>query len=118
SPARPVRLPLRLAIAQVAVFALMEIIERLAAGAPIATLFNERVFAVGVVAQIVVAVLVAHVVLWLGHAAAALARCLGPTTFPARRRAQRWATRNAGPSTSRPRTALAIRGPAAMWSSV
>ncbi len=66
---------------QVAVFAGMEISERLAAGAPLATVLDHAI--VGVSSQLLVAALLAIAVYLLGRAAAAVGRL---ATQPIRRR--------------------------------
>jgi hypothetical protein len=69
----------RVVVLQVALFVAVEIIERLAAGEPVSSLFDHHLLSLGLIVQVVVAVAVATVLYLLDRAAAGLARLLaGP----------------------------------------
>jgi hypothetical protein len=79
-PARPAeplsRLAVRLALLQIAIFLVQEVLERAAAGAPLATLLDARLLAAGMLVQILVAAVLATVLTLSGRAAQAAGRAL------------------------------------------
>jgi hypothetical protein len=79
APSRPEGLEwlaLRLALLQISIYVVQEVVERLAAGAPLAGMLHEGVLPVGVLVQILVACAVALALALLGHAAEAAGRAL------------------------------------------
>jgi len=77
--ARPKRLEwlaLRLALLQISIYAVQEVVERLAAGAPIAGVLHDGVLPIGILVQILVACAVALALAFLSHAAEAAGRAL------------------------------------------
>lgn len=77
--ARPERLEwlaLRLALLQISIYVVQEVVERLAAGAPVAGVLHDGVLVVGILVQILVACGVALALALLGHAAEAAGRAL------------------------------------------
>src|SRR6266704_49524 len=67
----------RLSLLQVTIFLVQEVVERAASGHAIDDLLSDRLLSIGVLVQIVVAVGVATLLVWLGHAAEAVGRALG-----------------------------------------
>jgi hypothetical protein len=67
----------RLALLQVTIFGLQEIVERAASGHPVGDLLSDRLLSIGVLLQMVVAAGVATLLVWLGRAAEAVGRALG-----------------------------------------
>jgi len=67
----------RLSLLQVTIFLVQEVAERAASGHAIDDLLSDRLLSIGVLVQIVVAVGVATLLVWLGHAAEAVGRALG-----------------------------------------
>jgi hypothetical protein len=82
------RLGLHLAAVQVTVFAMLEITERLAVGAPLGELFHEHIFVFGLALQVLIAAAGALVVLWLDRAAAAVCRRLRERSLRSVRRSR------------------------------
>jgi hypothetical protein len=88
SPKRPasgvpwVWLAARLALLQVAIFGLQEIVERASVGYPITDWSSDRLLAIGVVVQVVVALVAATLLVWLGRAAEAVGRAFGVARLP------------------------------------
>jgi hypothetical protein len=70
------RLVSQLAILQVLGFTAMEIIERMAAHAPVAAMFGHHIYILGLAVQFLVAPIGALVLLWVGRAAAHVAVAL------------------------------------------
>src|SRR6266536_2472939 len=67
----------RLSLLQVTIFLVQEVVERAASGHAIDDLLSDRLLSIGVLVQILVAVGVATLLVWLGRAAEALGRALG-----------------------------------------
>jgi hypothetical protein len=105
----------RLAGVQVAAFTAMELIERLATGAPLGHLLDHQVFILGLAAQVVVACGGALVLWWFGRAAEAVVKNLRRGGQPRSR--PHATTARPGPALGRPLAALAgaagVRGPPA-----
>ncbi len=74
--ARYRRVVLQLAVLQIAIFVVQEILERVEAGAPLSTLVHGGFVLVGIAAQIAVAALVALALTWIGRAAELAGRLL------------------------------------------
>jgi hypothetical protein len=75
-PERLERLALRLALLQISIYAVQEVVERLAAGAPVGGVLHDGVLPIGILVQILVACAVALALAVLGHAAEAAGRAL------------------------------------------
>lgn len=75
-PERLERLALRLALLQISIYAVQEVVERLAAGAPVAGVLHDGVLPIGILVQILVACAVALALALLSHAAEAAGRAL------------------------------------------
>ena len=88
SPRRPAGavpwlwLAARLALLQVAIFSLQEIVERASVGYPLGDLSSDRLLAIGVFVQVMVALLAATLLVWLGRAAEAVGRAFGLARLP------------------------------------
>jgi hypothetical protein len=101
----------RLSVLQVAIFALQEVLERKVVGSPLGELIGDRLLLVGILAQVVVAIAAATLLVLLGRAAEAVGRALGrggdrrPVRVPVAR------PRAATPPSSRPRGSRGIRAP-------
>ena len=78
----PQGLALRLAALQGGIFVVQEVAERLYAGAPLAGLVREPVLAVGVPAQVLVALALALILFLLGRAALAAGRAVARASHP------------------------------------
>ncbi len=76
------RLAARLALLQVTIFGVQEVVERAASGHTIGDLLSDRLLSIGVLLQIVVAVGVATLLVWLGRAAEAVGRAFGAERLP------------------------------------
>jgi hypothetical protein len=102
----------RLVLLQAGIFVVQEVVERLAAGAPLSGLVAQHgVLLNGVLVQVLVALGVAAVLHLLGRAAEAVGRALRrPPARPSRRVAVPWPALPARAS-RRPGPAAAIRGP-------
>jgi hypothetical protein len=85
--------------------------ERAATGRPLSELVNDRLLFVGILAQVIVAVLVATLLVWLGRAAEAVGRALGRGRLPRPVRVLIHRPAAAGRPTSRPHGARGIRAP-------
>jgi hypothetical protein len=72
----------RLALLQITIFGVQEIVERAVNGYPIGGLATDRLLSIGVLVQIVVAVVGATLLVWLGRAAEAVGRALGGAPRP------------------------------------
>jgi hypothetical protein len=105
------RLATRLALFQVTIFVVQEVVERAIAGHLIGDLVSDRLLSIGILVQIGVAILAAVLLMWLGRAAEAVGRALGrgaqPRPLPARVARPRMAVR----AVWRSRGAHGIRGP-------
>jgi hypothetical protein len=101
----------RLCLLQVSVFSLQEVLERAATGRPLSELVNDRLLLIGILAQVVVAVLVATLLVWLGRAAEAAGRALGRRRLPRPTRVLIHRPATAGRPASRPRGIRGIRAP-------
>jgi hypothetical protein len=99
-------LALRLSVLQVTAFTAMEVIERLAAGAPVSQMLGHHLFLVGVAVQIGVALGGALVLLWLGRAAARIRDAIRTVSLP------RPATRASRPRSIDGQPVLALSGAA------
>ena len=73
---RVIALATRLSFVQLVAFTAMEVVERIAAGAPVAAMFGHHLFALGLAVQIVVAFAGAFVLLWFGWAAARVCQAI------------------------------------------
>jgi hypothetical protein len=117
SPRRPASeepwawLAARLALLQITIFAVQEIVERAAVGYPIGGLATDRLLSIGVPVQIVVAVGVATLLVCLGRAAEAVGRVFGRPRLPRPVRVAIARPRAAGRLASRPGRACGIRAP-------
>ena len=117
SPRRPASeepwawLAARLALLQITIFAVQEIVERAAVGYPIGGLATDRLLSIGVLVQIVVAVGVATLLVCLGRAAEAVGRVFGRPRLPRPVRVAIARPRAAGRLASRPGRACGIRAP-------
>jgi len=105
------RLATRLALFQVTIFVVQEVVERAIAGHPIADLVSDRLLTIGMLVQIGVAILVATVLVWLGRAAEAVGRALGRGAQPRPVLGQVTRPRVAVRAVWRSRGAHGIRGP-------
>jgi hypothetical protein len=101
----------RLALLQITIFGVQEVVERAVNGYPVGGLATDRLLSIGVLVQIVVAAVAATVLVWLGRAAQAVGRALGAarSTRPIRVPVTR--PRVAVRPVSRPRLADGIRAP-------
>ncbi len=117
SPRRPASeepwawLAARLALLQITIFAVQEIVERAAVGYPIGGLATDRLLSIGVLVQIVVAVGAATLLVCLGRAAEAVGRVFGRPRLPRPVRVAIARPRAAGRLASRPGRACGIRAP-------
>jgi hypothetical protein len=75
----------RLSVLQVAIFIVQEGLERLLAGAPIATVLHDDILVFGVVVQLAVAAVIALVLTLLGRVADAVGRAIAPARSSLRR---------------------------------
>ena len=73
---RVIALAARLSFVQLVAFTAMEVVERIAAGAPVAAMFGHHLFVLGLAVQIVVAFAGAFVLLWFGRATARICQTL------------------------------------------
>jgi hypothetical protein len=105
------RLAARLALLQVAIFGVQEVVERVVAGHPIGDLLSDRLLSIGVLVQVVVAVGVATLLVMLGRAAEAVGRALGRQRLPRPIRLELPGARVSPRPVSRPRGARGIRAP-------
>jgi len=101
----------RLALLQVAIFAVQEMVERAAVGYPIGSLTTDRLVSIGVLVQVAVAVLAAALLVCLGRAAEAVGRMLGRPRLPRPIRVTVARPRVAVRLACRPRRADGIRAP-------
>jgi hypothetical protein len=101
----------RLALLQITIFGVQEVVERAVAGHPVDDLLSDRLLSIGVLVQVVVAVGVATLLVWLGRAAEAVGRALGRQRLPRPIRVEIPGTRVSPRPTSRPRGARGIRAP-------
>ena len=101
----------RLCLLQITIFAVQELVERVATGHPVGEVVRDRLLFVGFLIQVAVAVLAATLLVWLGRAAEAAGRALagdpwrGPGHLPVL-----WPAIAVRP-VSRPRGVRAIRAP-------
>jgi hypothetical protein len=72
----------RLSLLQITIFGVQEVVERAASGHAIGDLLSDRLLSIGALVQIVVAVGVATLLIWLGRAAEAVGRALGGERLP------------------------------------
>lgn len=101
----------RLALLQVSIFGVQEVVERAASGHPVGDLLSDRLLSIGVLVQVVIAVLGATLLVWLGRAAEAVGRAFGREPLPRAIRVAVARPRIAVRLTSCPRGARAIRAP-------
>jgi len=101
----------RLALLQVTIFGVQEVVERAMNGYPVGGLATDRLLSIGVLVQIVVAAVAATVLVWLGRAAQAVGRALGAARPPRPIRVPVTRPRVAVRPVSRPRLADGIRAP-------
>jgi hypothetical protein len=101
----------RLALLQVAIFGVQEVVERAAVGYPIDSLATDRLLSIGVLVQVVVAVGVATLLVCLGHAAEAVGRVFGRERLPRPVRVAFTRPRLVVRLAWRPHRACGIRGP-------
>jgi hypothetical protein len=101
----------RLALLQVAIFCVQESVERLVRGYPLGELTTDRLLSIGVLVQMLVALVVATLLVWLGRAVEAVGRAFGRRRLPRPVGLSIDATRVAPRPTSRPRCARGIRSP-------
>ncbi|HUP86723.1 MAG TPA: hypothetical protein VM143_13750 [Acidimicrobiales bacterium] len=78
------RAGVRLAVFQVAVYAIMEFAERAAAHEPVARLFAHHIFVIGVALQVLVAATLVQLLRLVGRAAVAVAKRLAVPRLPRR----------------------------------
>jgi hypothetical protein len=105
------RLAARLALFQVSIFVVQEVVERAIAGHPIGDIVSDRLMSIGILVQIGVAILAATLLVWLGRAAEAVGRALGRAARPRPVRVPVTRPRVAVRPVSRSRCAHGIRGP-------
>jgi hypothetical protein len=92
----PARLAGRLALLQVSIYLVQELLERAAAGIPIGGPVDGRLLSTGVLVQVLVAALIAAVLAWAGRVAEVAGRAmrrrspLRPAGHPARPRPSSW----------------------------
>jgi hypothetical protein len=101
----------RLALLQVAIFGVQEVVERAVSGSPVGGLATDRLLSIGVLVQIAVAVVAATLLVWLGRAAEAVGRALGGVRLPRPIRVRVTRPRVGVRLASRPRRADGIRAP-------
>jgi hypothetical protein len=101
----------RLALLQIAIFGVQEVVERTVAGHPVGDLLSDRLLSIGVLVQVVVAVGVATLLVMLGRAAEAVGRALGRQRLPRPVRVPIPWSRVAPRPISRPSGAREIRAP-------
>ena len=102
----------RLALLQVSIFVVQEFVERAVAGDPVGDLTSDRLLSIGVLVQVVIAVLGATLLVSLGRAAEAVGRALvGRERLPRPIRVPVTRPRVAMRLSSRPRGVRGIRAP-------
>jgi hypothetical protein len=101
----------RLALLQVTIFGVQEVVERAAVGYPIGNLTSDRLLSIGVLVQVVVAVGVATLLVCLGRAAEAVGRVFGRVRLPRPMRVLAARQPIAVRLASRPRRVCGIRAP-------
>jgi hypothetical protein len=101
----------RLALLQIAIFGVQEVVERAVAGHPVGDLLSDRLLSIGVLVQVAVAVGVATLLIMLGRAAEAVGRAFGRQRLPRPLRLEVPRPRVAVRPVSRPRGARGIRAP-------
>jgi hypothetical protein len=101
----------RLALLQVSIFVVQEVVERAVAGSPVGGMTSDRLLLIGVLVQVVLAVLGAALLVWLGRVAAAVGRAFGRERLPRPIRLAIARPRVAVRPSSRPRGARGIRAP-------
>jgi hypothetical protein len=74
----------RLALLQVALFTVVEVVERLGGGQPVGSMFQHHVFLAGVVIQCLVALAIAALLAWFGRVASRVATFAGTVRLPSR----------------------------------
>jgi hypothetical protein len=101
----------RLGLLQTTIFIVQEVLERTVSGNPVSLVVSDRLLVVGVLVQLLVAVVVATVLVWLGRAAEAVGRAFarGPLPRPVQLRLLR--PRSVARTRSRPNGALGSRAP-------
>jgi hypothetical protein len=72
----------RLGLLQTTIFVVQEVLERTVSGHPVSLAVSDRLVVVGVLVQLVVAVVVAAVLVWLGRAAEAVGRAFARDRLP------------------------------------
>ena len=75
-------LAVRLGLLQTSIFVVQEVLERTVSGHPVSLVHSDRLLVVGVLVQLVVALVVAAVLVWLGRAAEAVGRALARGPLP------------------------------------
>ena len=101
----------RLALLQITIFGVQEVVERAATGHPVGDLLSDRLLSIGILVQIAVAVGVATLLVCLGRAAEAVGRVFGRQRLPRPVRVASAWPRVAVRPVSRPRGVRAIRAP-------
>jgi hypothetical protein len=75
-------LAVRLCLLQTAIFTVQEVLERTVSGHPVSLVVSDRLVVVGVLVQLVLAVVAATLLVWLGRAAEAVGRALAGAPPP------------------------------------
>jgi len=101
----------RLCLLQVTIFTVQEVLERTASGHPVSLVVNDRLVFVGVLVQIVVALVLATLLVWLGRAAEAVGRALARGPLPRPVHVPFLWPVSVARTLSRPRGALGSRAP-------
>lgn len=85
APARATGVTRRVVLFQVGAFVIMEVLERVTAGAPLSELIHTGVLPIGIAAQVAVGLVAAVAIRWLLHVADRVAAALAQAAAPARR---------------------------------
>ena len=101
----------RLAVAQVGLFLLLELIERLASGEQLASLGENHLLLIGIISQVVVAVALARLCSWLARAASRLGRWLSGADEPTPTAAMLWSAATALATSAVAASSRTSRGP-------
>jgi hypothetical protein len=101
----------RLCLLQSSIFAVQEVIERAVTGHPVGEVVRDRLLFVGFLIQVVAALAVATLLVWLGRAAEAVGRAFGRGRSPRHVRVPLVQPASAIRPLSRPRGVRAIRAP-------
>jgi hypothetical protein len=101
----------RLGLLQTSIFILQEVLERTVSGNPVSLIHSDRLLVVGVLVQLVMAVVVATTLVWLGRAAEAVGRAFAGDRLPRPVRLPMLWPSSVVRARSRPRGALGSRAP-------